>query len=155
MPSGWESLVSRNSGSREHSCWDELGLIVPVRSPCAPRGNTQGDSCSGTRWLVFTAETDRCELEWVLQFPSLKIGWTVRTRALPLSFSLSLKMDELASWGAVGTNSEWCLSLPHYCLPFTLLLQVENTHSTAPVKTDLSATSSKKKQQDTKKNLRL
>lgn len=109
MPSGWDSLVSRNSGSREHSCWDELGLIVPVRSPCAPRGDMQGDSCSGTRWLVFTAGTDRCELEWVLQFPSLKIGWTVSTRALPLSFSLSLKMDELASSGAVATNSEWCL----------------------------------------------
>lgn len=57
-------------------------------------------------------------------------------------------MDELASGGEIATGSEGCLSLTRYCLPFTLLLKVtlENTHSSLPVKPDLSANSSEKKQ---------
>lgn len=58
MPSGWESLVSRNSGSREHSCWDELGLIVPVdhRVPLegtrrATHAVAQDGSCSPQRLI--------------------------------------------------------------------------------------------------------
>lgn len=53
----------------------------------------------------------------------------------------------------IATGSEGSFSSPRYRVPFTLLLKValENTHSSPPVKPDLSANSSEKKQQD--KNL--